>query len=238
MKKIFLRLSSFFYPVVCSLCGETIAPELKCRICADCKKSLPKIEGYVCAICGLPLKEGGEHCYACRKNPKAFRFDKMRSAYLYEGAARTLILKFKYYGRMFLAADLAEEMFEVFKKNDFFKNADIIIPVPLNILRRIKRGYNQAALLALELGKKASIPVNCGILIRKKITKPQFRLGKKEREKNIKDSFSVKNGQSVKNKKILLVDDIATTSATACACAKTLKEAGAGAVYVITLARG
>lgn len=183
------------------------------------------------------MPDGGEHCFICRKNPKEFHFDKMRSAYLYKDSVRMLVLRFKYSNRMFLAADLAEAMTEVLKNNDFFKEADIIIPVPLNIFRRIKRGYNQAALLAREIGKSISKPVNEKVLIRKRMTKPQFKLSKKERAENIKDSFFVKNNESVKKKNILLVDDIATTSVTASACAKALKNAGAGKVNVITLAR-
>jgi len=161
----------------------------------------------------------------------------MRSAYKYEDPIRKLVLKFKYSNRMFLAGELSEGMADTARNNVFFGETDIIIPVPLSIVRRIKRGYNQAELLAGELGKKISKPLAKNVLVRKKMTKPQFKLSKRERFENIKDSFTVKNKELIKNKNILLVDDIATTSATASACAKALKEAGCRKVYVITLAR-
>jgi ComF family protein len=207
------------------------------RVCINCKNGFDEIKGFVCQKCGLPLEDGGEHCYVCRNTPKKFYFDKMRAAYLYKNSIRKLILKFKYSDRMFLAADLAHGMVNTLKHNAFFDDTDIIIPVPLNIVRKIKRGYNQAALLAEEISKSVSKPVSEKILFRKKITKPQFKLSKKERFDNIKNSFVVKNGDLVKKKNILLVDDIATTSATASACAKVLKEAGASKVCVIALAR-
>jgi ComF family protein len=161
----------------------------------------------------------------------------MRSAYIYKDSVRKLILKFKYSDRMFLAGELAEGMIAVIRNNSFFDETDMVVAVPLSILRRIKRGYNQAQLLACELSKKISKPLVKNILIRKKITKPQFNLSKRERFENIKGSFGVRNKDLIKNKNIMLVDDIATTSATASACAKALKEAGCKKVYVITLAR-
>ncbi|MDR2427150.1 MAG: ComF family protein [Endomicrobium sp.] len=237
IKNLLLRILAFFYPVTCSCCGKLMSAVSKERVCDGCRNSLDKIKGFICHKCGLPLEDGGEHCYVCRHNPKEFHFDKMRAAYLYKNSVRRLILKFKYFDRIFLAADLAQGVIEVLKQNDFFNDTDIVIPVPLNIVRRIKRGYNQAALLALEVGKSISKPVSEKILLRSKITKPQFKLSKKERTENIKNSFVVKNHNLIKKKNVLLVDDIVTTSATASACAKVLKESGASKVYVIALAR-
>lgn len=122
-------------------------------------------------------------------------------------------------------------------ENDLHKTSDIIIPVPLNIIRRIKRGYNQAGLLADAISENIKKPVLNNVLYRKKITKPQFKLSKAERAKNIKDSFLIKNDGLIEKKNILLVDDIATTSSTASACAAALKSAGASKVVVITIAR-
>lgn len=237
MKKILLKISSFFYPVTCSLCGQKLPAEEKNRVCKKCKKDFKEVEGLICTKCGIPLDGGGEHCYVCKDNKNAFFFDRMRSSYLYKDGLRALVLKFKYSDRMFLAADLAAGMVKTFKDNDFYHDADIIIPVPLNIFRRIRRGYNQAALLAFEISRHTLKPVSEKVLIRKKITKPQFKLSKKERFDNIKDSFAVKKGAAVKNKNVLLIDDIVTTSATVSACANALKKAGAAKVNVLTLAR-
>jgi ComF family protein len=207
------------------------------RICEACKKSFSKNNGLICKKCGLPLKDGGEYCFVCGKNKKEYSFDVMRSAYLYEGALRKLILKFKYSARMFLSKDFGAEMSKTAAENGFCETTDIIIPVPLNIVRRVKRGYNQSALLAGAVSENIKKPVLYNVLYRKKITKPQFKLSKAERAENIKNSFLVKNAGSIKRKNILLVDDIATTAVTASACAQALKSAGASKVAVITVAR-
>ncbi|GHT57248.1 hypothetical protein AGMMS50233_10420 [Endomicrobiia bacterium] len=128
-------------------------------------------------------------------------------------------------------------MNETLRQYNFYNDSDFVVPVPLNILRRIKRGYNQAELLAEEISLKTNIPLLKNVLFRKKITKPQFRLSKVERSKNIKGSFFVKNYVIIKNKTILLIDDIATTSITVSSCSLALKTAGAKKVYVLTLAR-
>jgi ComF family protein len=161
----------------------------------------------------------------------------MRSVYHYEGALRELVLKFKYGSRFFLAEEFAKDLAGAFGEHDFFKSCDFIVPVPLNILRRLKRGYNQAELLALELSKILKKPMLKNVLFRSKITKAQFKLSKKEREKNIKGSFYVKESPLIKKKRILLIDDIATTGTTVSECAYVLKKAGAKEVFVLTLAR-
>jgi ComF family protein len=104
-------------------------------------------------------------------------------------------------------------------------------------MRRIKRGYNQAELLADELSIKTDIPVLKTILLRKKITKPQFKLSKTERFENIKNSFFVKDKEIIKGKNILLIDDIITTSSTVSACSVALKAYGVDKIFILTLAR-
>ncbi len=208
------------------------------RVCGKCIGEFPLIEGLVCQKCGVPLSDGGEFCYACRKNKAGFSFEKMRSAYLYKDSIRSLILKFKYSSRTFLAKDLGVKMAEELQKHDFFNDTDFIVPVPLSITRRIKRGYNQAALLADVISTQTDLPVLNGVLYRKKITKPQFKLSKKERFENMKGSFFANDTMgTIKGKNILLIDDIATTASTASACSAALKHAGAKKVYVFTLAR-
>ncbi|MDR3253704.1 MAG: ComF family protein [Endomicrobium sp.] len=237
MKKLFYKIINFLYPLTCSVCGDNLSYLSHINICDKCKKSLPAINGLVCQKCGAQLPDGGEYCYICRKYPKEYSFDKMRSVYLYKDSLRNLILKFKYSNRIFLAKNFGQVMYETMQIYNFYSNADFIIPVPLNIIRKIKRGYNQAELLANEISSASNIPVLNNVLLRKKITKPQFKLSKNERLKNIKGSFLIKNSNIVHSKNILLVDDIATTSATVSACSSALKKAGSKEVYVLTLAR-
>jgi ComF family protein len=202
-----------------------------------CKSSFSFINGHICQICGKSLSSGGEFCYECKKNPKGRMFDKMRSVYEYKGSVRKLILKFKYSNRTFLAKDFALDMYETTKNNDFYQESDFIISVPLNIIRKIKRGYNQSELLADELSVKANIPVLKNVLFRKKITKPQFKLSRAERFENIKNSFFVKNKESIIGKNILLIDDIVTTASTLSACSSALKSCGVDKIFILTLAK-
>jgi ComF family protein len=237
MKKVFLEIVNLFYPVTCSLCGEDLNPIFQANICNRCRNSFNLIVGNICQKCGAPLQNEGKFCYICKTRPKEYIFDEMRSVYEYKGSIRKLILKFKYSNRSFLAKDFGKEMYKIMQNNNFYKETDFIIPVPLNIIRRIKRGYNQAALLANELSAKTDIAVLKNVLFRKKITKPQFKLSKTERLKNIKNSFFVKNRKIIAGKNILLVDDIVTTASTICACSSILKFCGASKVFILTLSR-
>jgi len=237
VKNIVSKLVSCVFPITCSSCGKDLPPGAIERVCQDCFKGFKKNDGLVCAKCGVFLADGGEHCFECRRDKRRFSFDLLRSPYIYDGNVRKLILKFKYSDRMFIAKEFASDMSEAAVKNDFNIYADYIVPVPLNILRRAKRGYNQAEILAAVLSKEISKPVLTNVLYRKKITKPQFKLSKRERAENMKSSFLIKNAELVKSKNILLIDDVATTGATLSACAKTLKSAGAKKVFALTLAR-
>ncbi|MDR0723603.1 MAG: ComF family protein [Endomicrobium sp.] len=237
IKKILLRIINFIYPVTCCLCGKDLEAMSKYKICDKCKKSFSKIKGNVCDKCGVLLEVGEDLCYMCKKDLKVYSFDKLRAVYLYKGHLRKLILKFKYSNRAFLYKDFAFEMSNLIQEYDFLKDSDFIMPVPLNIFRRIKRGYNQAELLAKDISVRTRIPILKNVLLRKKITKPQFKLSKYERIKNMQNSFIVKNENTIKNKTILLIDDIATTCSTVSVCACVLKRAGARNIYVLTLAR-
>jgi len=132
-----------------------------------------------------------------------------------------------------------EKMFEkVLSKDILFRHSiDLIIPVPLHKKRRRRRGYNQSEIIAKHLSKVYCLPMSSQILIKTKNTVPQMKLSKKLRIKNLTDSFSSKNIHILKNKNIMLVDDVITTGTTLNTCAKKLIKAGAKKVFVFTLAR-
>ena len=207
--KIISQILSFVFPITFSCCGTDLDASYGGRICASCMNAFPKIVSD----------------------------DAAYSVFLYKDKARRLILKFKYGGKMFLAKDFGAQMANKFKELPFYDSIDCIVPVPLNIVRRIKRGYNQAELLSREISKLTQKPVAAKSLYRKKMTSPQFKLSKEERAKNVKGSFFVKNEEFIRDKTILLIDDIITTGATAAACMAALKQSGAKKVYVLSLAR-
>ncbi len=116
------------------------------------------------------------------------------------------------------------------------KEVDLILAIPLHPARLRERGFNQSQYLAELLSQKYRIPLSLGNLIRTQNTKNQALLGQKERFTNIQGAFRIKHSPAVKNKSILIVDDLMTTGATVSEAALTLKDAGCGRVIVLTLA--
>ncbi|GJL66260.1 MAG: hypothetical protein NPIRA05_12310 [Nitrospirales bacterium] len=114
---------------------------------------------------------------------------------------------------------------------------DLIMPVPLHSTRLREREYNQSLLLAHRLSTHFHIPLTYTALIRTRQTTPQTALSRKDRLNNLRRSFAVTSPETIKGKTILLVDDVFTTGTTVNECAKTLRKAGSGSVYVVTLAR-
>jgi ComF family protein len=114
---------------------------------------------------------------------------------------------------------------------------DLIVPVPLHVKRLRRRGFNQALLLAKALSRKTGIPYGMRVLRKKKATPPQVNLSRREREREIRGAFFVKDPSKVKGKTVLLVDDVMTTGATVNECSKVLRVEGASSVHVLTLGR-
>ena len=185
--------------------------------------------------CGKPIENiRQEYCYDCRKVRHTYQWG--RSLWVHKSPVSDAIYKLKYqnkriYGKIF-AEELAKEYGDFLKK----KGVELLVPIPLHRFRRWKRGYNQAEVIAVELGKLTGIPVSGKILIRTKRTNPQKQLYNKLRKKNIEHAFAVKG--SVLEKKIVLVDDIYTTGSTIDEAAKILHNAGVQEVGFLTISIG
>ncbi len=190
-------------------------------------------------------------CEVCKKSgtaalcPECFtsiRFMKpeygIHSAALYDGALRTAIHRFKFDKRKKLAEPLGILLVQYLGQAPTLKmkELDSIVPVPLHRRRQRSRGFNQIDLLARIISRYYELPV-IGSLERVRDTKPHFELPREERFTNIKGAFKVARPQEVKDKRILLLDDIYTTGATITECAKALTKAGARRIEVLTLAR-
>lgn len=161
-----------------------------------------------------------------------------RAATLYEadGTIRQAILLFKYGGRLSLGRHLGRLMVEVADRLLDPREFDLLIPVPLHPKREQERGFNQATLLAKEVGRGCGLPVGRRLLRRVRATEAQ-RGARKEREANVKGAFRVDRPEKVNGRRVLLIDDVFTTGATVSECAKALMAAGAAEVAVYTLAR-
>jgi ComF family protein len=215
-------------------------------ICANCSDTYMAVESPICSTCGIVFKsrEGEDHdCGECLNAPKKFRI--ARSAGVYDKVLMAVIQCLKYKEKIQLARPLGVLLFMAFSRYWHKKNINLIVPIPLHNRKFRSRGFNPSFLLVKEWdfftkalnGALPVIPVAEDVLVRKRWTEPQTGLGRKERLQNIKNAFDVSDSSKVKGKKILIVDDVYTTGATANECAKVLMRAGAAHVDVLTLAR-
>ena len=223
---ILQNLVSIIFPRTCSICGKTFQLDSTQNICNTCLDNIEKTEGLICT------------CIDC-KNNKNIYFDVLKAPYIYSDTVKKLIKKLKYLRRPFLSKDLGIQMAKFIIKEKIDREIDLIVPVPINWIKRIQRGYNQADLLAKEISKIINKPLYSEALIRTKYTKPQFKLNKKERQEHLKGVFALnkKYADIIKEKNILLIDDVATTCSTVNLCSKILKENMSKKVIVVTFAR-
>lgn len=179
--------------------------------------------------------EGREICMTCTQTPPAF--DQARAAVRYDAFSKKIVLRFKYADQIHSAKTLSRWM--VTAGRDLFTDADLLIPVPLHRWRLFHRRYNQATLLANYISKETAIKLENHILKRAKNTDPQGKKSTKERHRNVANAFYIdeKKGLLLKDKHIILIDDVLTSGATMNECARILKKAGAAKVSVLCLAR-
>jgi ComF family protein len=215
-------------------------------LCTTCSSTFLPVESPICSKCGIVFKsrQGEDRvCGDCIKAPK--NYGMARSAGIYDQALMSAIHCLKYKGKIQLTPPLGALLFNAFSRYWDKKRIDIIVPVPLHEKKLRIRGFNPSILLVrnwpriFEIlnGSLPAIPVDRDMLARKKWTVPQTGLGRKERLQNIKNAFVVNDTSKIKGKKILLVDDVYTTGATANECAKVLLKGGGKQVDVLTLAR-
>ncbi len=180
-------------------------------------------------ICANPLvSEYSRRCGECLR--KAPPFSRVLNYGLYSGALAEAIHLLKFFGVRRLARPLGRLLTEL-----PISEMDGIVPVPVSTRTLRERGFNQTLLLAKSLSRHLRIPVHMNLLFKKKETLPQIGLGAKERAKNLRNSFEVKG--RLNRRRLLLLDDVMTTGATARECSRTLMKGGAGEVVVVTLAR-
>jgi ComF family protein len=206
-------------------------------VCAGCLRRPTAFEAeYFCRDCRtpfrnrFPLDEDGR-CALCRLGLNSF--DAAYSFGAFEAELRELIHVFKYGGVETLAQPLGRFLALALPRDEQF---DAVVPMPLHWMRRWSRGFNQSQLLAREMGRRASVPVR-NLVRRVKATAPQAGLTNAKRRANVSGAFRLRRGASVGGLRVLLVDDVMTTGATASACARVLKQAGAARVVLLTVAR-
>lgn len=229
-------LLDMIYPKTCPVCGRI--PNGKLLICKGCRGKLSSIKGARCLKCSKPvLSEETEYCYDCIG--KSHHYISGKALWIYDNTMKNSIARFKYKGSLEYAESYGEEI--VKQHGKWVKeHGDILVPVPLHKRKEKIRGYNQAEVLANEVGRRLQIPVNRNILYRSRDTRPQKELDDKERLKNLSEAFQINKEKQKYNlpERVMLVDDIYTTGSTIEACTLALQEAGIKEVYFLSICIG
>jgi ComF family protein len=225
----------------CAACREPLDRPIDHLVCGVCWAGIPRLSPPVCDLCGDPLPPASapfRMCRRCLGEPP--RFEAARSAGFHTGPLRAIIHAFKYDRRRMLAGPLAHLMVEA--GSELLAGADAVVPVPLHPWRVMHRGFNQAEDLAQHLGLPIWRPIR-----RLRHGPPQASLTGRQRRLNVHGAFGRRAGfvlgwdpgqaRRLRNRTVVLVDDVMTTGATLDGCSLALLEAGAASVRVLTVAR-
>lgn len=229
-------LLELFLPSVCPFCGGNLPATSVEGFCPACLLGIHPLVSPCCPRCALPYptEAGSDHlCEGCSRQEPPFAWTV--AAGVYEEQLRLIIHRFKYRRSLVLDRPLAGLMEGALASHLVEFRPDLLVPVPLHVTRLRQRGFNQALLVARILGRRLQLPVASRLLRREGQTPAQQGLSAAERARNLKGVFAVAG--RLEGQKVLLVDDVMTTAATAREAAQTLLAAGAGAVAVAVLAR-
>ena len=218
---------NLLFPQRCIGCGKEGAV-----ICHSCCSSLPRVMPPLCPKCGRP-QSSGILCPSCVSWQA--QIDGIRSPFRFDGVMRQAIHQLKYRNLRALAAPLVQLLNDYLVTNPV--PGEVLVPVPLHRKRLRERGYNQSSLLAKGLGKLTGLPVLDDCPIRRQSALPQARTATvEERRSNVVEAF-ICSTQGLRDKQVLLIDDVATSGATLNACAAALKAAGVPSVWGLVIAR-
>ncbi|HYU31871.1 MAG TPA: ComF family protein [Thermoanaerobaculia bacterium] len=229
------RLVHLLLPAPCLACGKPLpARGTELGLCTSCRGRL-RSPAAVCTVCALPLPgilPEEWRCAACRERPPAF--DRLLALWSYEEPLDVVIQALKFRRLDYLGRHLGEAI--AARWRDEMAAADLVVPVPLHWRRQLSRGYNQAERMARSLADCIGLPV-LSALARRHATPPQTSLGREERRANLRSAFRVRRAAPLRGRRLVLVDDVATTGATLEAAAAVLKKNGAASVLAVVAGR-
>lgn len=233
-------LLNFLYPPRCAVCDTSLPINTTRRVCTPCLDAVEPLRPPLCLVCGAPRHAGADElCDHCRAAPPAF--DAARAITRYRSGAEgsstvaALLRRHKYGLDQSLGRALAEYLDAAPAMDS--GAYDVVIPVPLHRSRLRWRGFNQAALLGAALARRLNCSLDVATLARVRSTASQTARDRAQRIRNVRDAFAVRRPSRVAGQRVLLVDDVMTTGATADECARVLRAAGAQRIDVLTLAR-
>ncbi|MCA0385473.1 MAG: ComF family protein [Firmicutes bacterium] len=237
----------FFFPdhLTCYFCEAELPPGHMDHICVACSQQIETLPERCCVKCGKPIElayaQHADYFFKCKECQEQFAYYyKHRYFTYYEGGVKNALIGLKYKRQIYQARYFGVRLAAMIKADMDLSRFDLIVPVPVHFLRRFSRGYNQAEVLAHQISKQLRCPKPVEILARKRKTKKLKNLGRSSRKTMLENAIMVKRHAipELKDKRILIVDDIFTTGATLNACAKALYEAGSAEVMSVTVARG
>lgn len=241
IREIGSKFLDLAYPnsLYCICCKKIIDDSRAYRLCDTCIGEIKWANRRVCRHCGKPLSDmnPGEICFNCKEN--AHEFERGFTVCEYSEHARSIVFALKYGGRTDIASDIAMMMHDKMMMEKENVSYDVIIPVPMYKRKRLKRGFNQAALIAREFAKHENIKCEEYHLRRVRDSVPMRGLTPLERQSNIYGSFELTDyAKNLENKKVLIIDDIYTTGATLDEMAKLLRKVRVSSVDILTFAAG
>jgi ComF family protein len=235
------QVADFLFPPRCAACGTALADGR--RVCTRCVARVERIPEPRCEVCGGTLDSAAidePRCARCLAHPPRYRIARTVARYRTTaedepGSLPALIRRHKYGLDQSVGRALVEYLGDELpvSADDY----DLVIPVPLHWRRLWWRGFNQAALLAGEVARRLNLPLETTAMTRRRFTTPQTSQHHDERVRNVRRAFTVTKPELIKNRRVLIVDDVMTTGATVDECARVLTAAGATRVDVFTLAR-
>jgi ComF family protein len=228
-QRLLSQAINHLFPSRCPSCGAETDNISHAPFCEGCWSGIKRYSGPACRICSTPLSsEFSDVCGGCLKNPP--RFSRALAYGIYDGVLADAIHRFKFYGIKRLHRPLGRFLLTL-----DLSGIDALVPVPLSVRKLRERGFDQSLLLARVVSREAGIPLVFNGLLKKKDTLPQIGLSAAGRTANIRGAFSAE--RSFGGMRLMLIDDVMTTGATARECAKELLKAGAANVTAAALAR-
>ena len=233
-KKMWTGLLQAVLPARCLSCGEAVQDSAS--VCVYCWQKLKLLEEPVCDVMGTAFAyDQGEGALSAEALSHPPLWNKSRAAVVFDENSKGFVHAFKYGDRGEAGLFMARMMARAGQK--LIAEADMIVPVPLHWTRLWKRRFNQAAYLAKNIARASGKPHEAFVLKRSRATPQQVGLKADERRRNMRRAFLVNDAQGrLRNKKVLLIDDVRTTGATISACVEALKAGGAAQVFVLTFA--
>ena len=221
MSKIFKiqeKISNLLYPPVCGICGKIA-------------------QKGICIKCNVELKKQAEVNILQKEEIEEKNFEELMYLFKYEGQVRKLILDYKFNEKSYMYKTFVNFLLNNKKFFNIIKSYDTIVPVPISKQRYKQRGYNQCELLGREIANIVDIQYENNCIFKQKNIIEQSKLNKEERIRNIQGAYYLKNGKKLKNKNVLVLDDIYTTGSTVNECCKIINEAKPNKIGVLTIAK-